>query len=210
MNEEMAATSRVAAWGLGRIESHPTPSLIRSPALASKIGKVVDALNALNIFTGAIAGIMLFAIAAMMGAEIVIRSLGVGDLAFSWEYSAYLMSASFFLAGGFTLLSAGHVRVTFLLDQRRPLLSYALELTATLIAIVTLAMIAWALIDLAVHYGHSNTRSYTHTATPLVVPTAVVALGAVTIFLQGWARLLGLMIGRADVFVFAQTDVLEG
>jgi TRAP-type mannitol/chloroaromatic compound transport system permease small subunit len=206
----MTVTSRAVAWGLGRIENHPTLSLIRTPALVSRIGKVVDALNALSIFTGAVAGVMLFAIAAMMGTEIVIRGLGAGDLPFSWEYSAYLMSASFFLAGGFTLLSVGHVRVTFLLDDRRPLLSYILELTATFIAIVTLAVIAWALIDLAIHYGRSNTQSYTHTATPLVIPTAVVALGAVTIFVQGWARLLGLLIGRADIFVFAQTDVLEG
>jgi TRAP-type mannitol/chloroaromatic compound transport system permease small subunit len=174
------------------------------------IEKTVDALNALSILAGALAGGMLFLIAAMMGVEIVLRNIGLGSLLFSWEYGAYLMSASFFLAGGFTLLSAGHVRVTFLLDNRRPLLSYVLEFVATAAAVVILGVIAWALIDLAVQYGRSGTHSYTTTATPLVVPTSIVAAGAVTIFLQGCARLLGLMIGREDTFVFAQTDVLEG
>jgi TRAP-type mannitol/chloroaromatic compound transport system permease small subunit len=205
----MPVSSVKAAWGLGRIEKRPGPAILRSPAIVSAVAKIVDAVNALSIFAGVLAGLGLFAISGLMAAEIIGRNLG-HSLPYGWEYSAYLMSASFFLAGGFTLLSAGHVRVMFLVSDPQARRSYILELAGTAVTIAILGVVAWALSDLALQYGRSGTISYTQAATPMVVPTTAVAVGAIILLCQSIARLLGLLIGRQDVFVFSQTDILEG
>lgn len=205
----MMSSSDIIIWKVGRIERRPTIALISAPGFAHFAGRVIDTVNLISVMGGALSGAMLFTIAGLMGTEIVVRNLGT-SLPFSWEYGAYLMSASFFLAGGFTLLSAGHVRVTFLITESHPVRSYVLEVVGTIIALVVVGTIAWALTDLAHQYSRTGTRSYTQMATPMVVPVALAASGAIVLTLQVLARLLGLAIGRLDLFVFAKTDVQEG
>lgn len=196
-------------WQIGRIERRESRALVAAPAAVAAIGRTVDAINILSVAAGALAGLALAGITLLMGGEILSRAAGY-PLAFSWEYSAYLMSASFFLAGGFTLLSGGHVRVVLFLSDSNSRTSYILELIATAVAIAIFMVVAWALVEATMQFAARGTTSYTPMQTPLAVPTGMAAAGALVLLLQGLARLLGLLIGRADAFVFTHAETQEG
>lgn len=190
------------SWRLGRLECRPVPAIVNAGVLRTVLLAICGMASRLSLFGGAVAGVFLALIALVMGAEIVGRNLG-WPLPFSWEYGAYLMSAAFFWGGGFTLLSAGHVRVTFLLSDIRPRLAHTLEILATAVAVVVLGAVAAALTEAAWQYASRGTTSFTTMQTPLAVPATLVAIGSAITWLQAVGRLCGLIAGRLDHFVLA-------
>jgi len=184
---------------LGRLEGRPVAALVPPGGLRTGMLVTSRLCSWLSLLAAGVAAGGIALIALVMGAEIIGRNLG-SPLPFSWEYGSYLMSSAFFWGGGFAFLSAGHVRVTFLLSGTTPRRSYGLELFATLVAVVVLGTVAAALIEAAIQFGSRGTTSYTTMQTPLVVPSTAVAIGAGITWLQAIGRLLGLLAGRVDTF----------
>ncbi len=163
--------------------------------------KIVDGFS----FAGAIAAALALAmISAIMLAEIAIRFMIGSTLDFSWEYSAYLMSAAFFLGAAYTLRCGAHIRMGVFVEHVSPGLARAFDLVSTLVGLAVMASIAVALGDLAWQAFVRGARSFTPMETYLAIPQAVPALGAGLVVLQLLARLATHALG-----ISAERPVLD-
>jgi TRAP-type C4-dicarboxylate transport system permease small subunit len=142
-----------------------------------------------------VAVLLLFGFAGLMLAEVVKRGFIGGSLAFSWEISTYAMAAMFFLAAGRTLRTGRHVRVSLLLEASGPRLRQLIDMAATLVGLVLAVLIFLSLVNLASASWARGLRSATYTATPLVWPQALMAIGAGQFCLDLGARLIRLLRG---------------
>ncbi len=196
-------------WRFGELTRANTFAVCKTQRFTAPLHALVSCINALSVATGFLGAIAIFGIALLMGGEVGLRLLG-HSLIFSWEYSSYLMAASFFLAAGFTLLSGGHVRVVLFSSDEDSKTDYVIEVLATLVAIGVFSVLAYSLLEATSQYLVRGTRSYTPASTPMVIPMGITAIGACVLWLQGVARLIGLLIGRRDTFVFYNAGPEEG
>ncbi|MEM9223706.1 MAG: TRAP transporter small permease [Pseudomonadota bacterium] len=161
------------------------------------MGALLALIDRVSFIAAVIAAICLALMALSILSEVVSVTLFNETLVFTWEVSAFLMAAAFFLGLPWTLNSGGHVRVQILpeaLPQRaRP----ALDLAATVIALAVTIFLTVALAQLAWGSLVDGSRTFTATATPLVIPQAVVAFGSFLLGLQLFARIVRLLSGKA-------------
>ena len=128
----------------------------------------------------------------LMLAEVVARNVFVQSLTFSWEFSGYLMGATFFFGAAYTLRSGGHVRVSLLAESLPPAAARVLDMAATLLGIAVTLFILYALADLTLTSFKRGILSFTPTQTPLIFPQGVLAVGGLILSLQMLARLIRL------------------
>lgn len=115
--------------------------------------------------------------------------IGIG-----WEYSAYLMGASFLLGSGLTLRAGLQLRVEILLRAGQRRFAAGLEIVSAAIGSAVCVFLAVSLIRMTLRtwgYGELSQDSFT----PLWIPQAVLALGATILALQMVARLLAALLG---------------
>lgn len=119
-----------------------------------------------------------------------------GEIAIAWEYSAYLMGAVFMFGAAAGLRAGSHVRVSILLARSGGAATLLLELVSTLAGFFVATFMAWSL-------GNSTLRAFNNeqlssgSLTPLWIPNAALALGALLLALQMLVRLLRLLLGEA-------------
>lgn len=153
------------------------------------------AVDALALAGAGLAAAALAATCLMMGAEIVARYAFNTDLPFSWEYSGYLMSAAFFLGAAYALRCGTHIRLGLLHQLPWPRVRLAGEMLSTVLALAVVALITWSLGDQAWQAWERGAQSYTPMQTPLFIPQALPAIGAVLLCLQLVARLVAAWCG---------------
>lgn len=147
----------------------------------------------LAVWAAAVAAVCLLSMAILMMGEVIARSAFTQSLVFSWEFSGYLMGATFLFGAAYTLRSGGHVRVSLLAEQAAPGVARGLDYFCTLVGIVVTGYILFALCDLTYSSFKRDIVSFTPTQTPLIIPQGVLALGALLLFLQMVARLIRLI-----------------
>jgi TRAP-type C4-dicarboxylate transport system permease small subunit len=160
------------------------------------IAALLRHIDRLSTWAAAVAAACLLLMAVLMMAEVIARSAFTRSLVFSWEYSGYLMGASFLFGAAYTLRSGGHVRVSLLAEHVPRGIARGLEYFSTLIGIVVSAYILFALCDLSYSSFTRNIVSFTPTQTPLIIPQGILAIGALLLFLQMLARLIRLVRGQ--------------
>lgn len=160
---------------------------------------LLAAIDRLSWAAAVVAAACLVLLAIVILAEVIAVSLFNKSLEFSWEYGAFFMAAAFFLGLGWTLGEGGHVRVDILATQLSPAAGRLLDMAATVIAIVIAGFLTLALAGLAWSSFIDGSRTFTATATPLVIPQAVVTMGALILTLQLIARLVRLLQANFDV-----------
>jgi len=151
---------------------------------------VLAGLDALSRVCGYVAAGLVVGIAALILAEVFCRTVLNISLSFSWEYSAYFLAVSIFLAAGFTLRTGGHVRVMLLSQSVPPRVAHRLDLLATLAGTVIAGWLAWSLTGFAWQSWATGSTSATIDETPLVYPQAAMAFGAALLTAQLVARAL--------------------
>ena len=151
----------------------------------------------LAIWAAALAAACLLLMAVLMMGEVIARSAFTQSLVFSWEFSGYLMGATFLFGAAYTLRSGGHVRVSLLAEHMPPKIARGLDYFSTLVGIVVAAYILYALCDLTYSSYKRDIVSFTPTQTPLIIPQGVLAVGGLLLFLQMVARLIRLIRGEA-------------
>ena len=132
-------------------------------------------------------------IAALILTEIFCRTVLNISLSFAWEYSAYFLAVSIFLAAAFTLRTGGHVRVMLLSQNVPPRTAHWLDLLATVAGAVIAGWLAWSLAAFAWRSWATGSTSATIDETPLVYPQGAMAFGAVLLALQLVARTIRLL-----------------
>jgi TRAP-type C4-dicarboxylate transport system permease small subunit len=161
----------------------------------SAVLRTIDHLSRLAAYVAA-ACLALLAIVVL--AEVLAVWLLNQSLEFSWEYGAFLMAAAFFLGLGWTLEQQGHVRVELLAGRLPPAAARWLDIAATALGLIIAAFLTSALAGLAWSSLVDGSRTFTATATPLVVPQGTITLGAAIFSLQLLARLIRLLRGDID------------
>ena len=157
--------------------------------------------NALNFFDlmskalGGCAAVLTVSIAVVIITEIGARSIFNYSFSFAWEYSAYAMGIAMFCGMAFTLRTAGHIRVSLLSSALSKISAYIVDVLCTIAGIVFSGFISFALCQLAWGSFVSGSTSPSVTATPLIIPQGLIALGAVMLTLQFVGRFIRLIIG---------------
>lgn len=155
--------------------------------------RLIDGLSAAAAVLAA-ACLVLLAVAIL--AEVASIAFFQRSLDFTWEYAAFLMAGAYFLGLAWTLNSGGHVRVMILQEHLPPAVNRAVELAATLAALVIAVFLTAALSKLAWSSFLDGSRTFTVTATPLAIPQTAVAIGAFLLCLQLVARAIRLVLGE--------------
>ena len=174
-----------------------TVGAVRTPASAGVrmvawFQRIVDALALAAAY---VAAACLVAMVLLVLAEIsvgllsrVFKSVPSG-IRFAWEYSAYLMGASFLFGGALTLRSGMQIRVELLLRASNGRFERPLEIFSSLIGALFLAILAWSLTNFA-WQSWVSTQVSGDTLTPLWIPQGALALATLIFALQAFARLL--------------------
>jgi TRAP-type C4-dicarboxylate transport system permease small subunit len=112
----------------------------------------------------------------------------------AWEYSAYLMGGAFLLGSGMTLRAGQQIRVELLLRAGGGRFARVLEMASCVVGSLVTVFLAYTLVELALRtygFGEVSQDSFT----PLWIPQAVLALGAVILALQMLARTVASFVG---------------
>lgn len=168
------------------------PAEPAAPAPLRRLLAVIDRLSRLDGWLGAAC---LVALTALMLANIALRALSnllpwlPADIPVAWEYSSYLMAATFTFGAAMTLRAGGHIRVVLILAHVPPGARRALEIGASLAAAAFTGFLAYAMVRFAWASFSRGQTSYA-SDTPVWLPQAVVAFGILLLALQFAGRSL--------------------
>lgn len=164
------------------------------------VAGVLRWIDRLGLAGGWIAAACLVALTALILAEILVRLLSrviaavPADIPVAWEYSAYLMGASFLFGAAVTLRAGSHIRVGLLLAHVPPPALRLLEIAASAVGTALTAFLAWSLLQFALEAFERDQTSIS-SATPLWIPQMAVVAGAVLLALQMSGRLIQALFG---------------
>lgn len=161
---------------------------------------LLDGIDRLGRLDGWIGGFCLLALTLLMLCEIGTRFLSnflpffPPSIPVAWEYSSYLMAASFTFGAAMTLRAGGHIRVTLLIGKAPPALRQPLEMLCSLLGLVFMAFLTYAMVRFA--WGaFSRGQTSISSDTPVWIPQAVVTFGMALLALQFLARLIQASLG---------------
>lgn len=178
----------------------PTPAIGtgRETGLSAALQRAADRLSVAGAL---LAAACIVALTFLVLAEILVAMLSKfipsmpSSIHVGWEYSAYLMGASFLLGAGMTLRAGLQIRVEMLMRAGHGRYARALEgLSSALGSAVSLFM-AYTLVEFTLRtyrFGEVSQDSLT----PLWIPQAVLAFGAIILALQMIARTLTCIAGQ--------------
>ena len=136
----------------------------------SALARVLAGLDALSRYCGYVAAVLVVGIAALILTEVLCRTVLNISLSFAWEYSAYFLAVSIFLAAAFTLRTGGHVRVMLLSQNVPPRTAHWLDFVATVAGIVIAGWLAWSLAAFAWQSWADRQHLRDHRRDPAVLP----------------------------------------
>lgn len=180
--------------------SHHSPGGSLNVNAPAPVRKILDALDRLSRLDGWLGALCLVLLTSLMLAEVVLRAVsGVipwmpHSIPVAWEWSSYLMAATFTFGAAMTLRAGGHIRVTLLLGRASPGMKRLLEFGAALVGFIFTAFLAYAMVRFtwaSIERGQTSISS----GTPLWPPQAVVSFGIVLLASQFLARLIQAMFG---------------
>lgn len=110
-------------------------------------------------------------------------------------YAVYLLSATTFLGLAQTLAMGQHIRVTLMLERAGPALSRGLDIAAHVIGALLVILMAFVMVRLVWQSHRFGDLSHNLDATPLWIPQAVSAFGAVAFAVAAVDRTVRLVLG---------------
>lgn len=178
----------------------PAVPVSLNAAAPAPLRVLLDGIDRLGRLDGWIGGGCLVTLTLLMLAEVATRFLSnflpffPPTISIAWEYSSYLMAASFTFGAAMTLRVGGHIRVVILLKNAPAPIKYVLEILSAFAGFAFTAFMTWAMIKFA--WG-AFTRGQLSTSsdTPLWFPQAVVTFGMLLLTLQFLARTIQATLG---------------
>lgn len=161
---------------------------------------LLDGIDRLGRLDGWIGGGCLLMLTLLMLCEVATRFLSnflsffPPSISIAWEYSSYLMAASFTFGAAMTLRVGGHIRVVLLLKNVPMPLQRALEILSAAAGFAFMAFLTSAMAKFA--FGaFVRGQVSTSSDTPLWFPQAVVTFGMLLLTLQFLARVIQSVLG---------------
>jgi TRAP-type C4-dicarboxylate transport system permease small subunit len=161
---------------------------------------LLDGIDRLGRLDGWIGGLCLAMLTCLMLAEVIVRSVSVvvpwipGDIPVAWEYSSYLMAATFTFGAAMTLRAGGHIRVSLLTGRFGPGARRAIELVLALIGVAFVGFLAIAMTSFTWE-AYVRGRTSDTSGTRLWLPTAAITFGMCLLALQLVARAIQAALG---------------
>lgn len=156
---------------------------------------ILDGIDRLGRLDGWIGGGCLLALTLLMLSEITTRFLSnflpffPASISVAWEYSSYLMAASFTFGAAMTLRAGGHIRVTLLIGRAPPLVRRPLEILAAALGFAFMAFLTYSMIRFT--WGSfSRGQTSVSSDTPVWIPQLFVTFGMLLLTLQFFARMI--------------------
>ena len=183
---------------MNQVETGVSAKRSRGRELTKRILAAIDRMAKLDGWLGAICLVLL---CLLMIAGIAVRTLSTvvtwlpRDIPIAWEYSSYLMAVTFTFGAALTLRAGGHIRVRVLLSNVSPRGVLLLEFISAAAGFAFALFFSIAMIRFSYRSFIIDERSLA-SSTPLWIPQAFVAFGAVLLTLQLLARLGQLCVGE--------------
>lgn len=156
---------------------------------------ILDGIDRLGRLDGWIGGGCLLALTLLMLSEITTRFLSnflpffPASISVAWEYSSYLMAASFTFGAAMTLRAGGHIRVTLLIGRAPPLIRRPLEILAAALGFAFMVFLTYSMIRFT--WGSfSRGQTSVSSDTPVWIPQLFVTFGMLLLALQFFARMI--------------------
>src|SRR5262245_61925705 len=168
-----------------------------APAPLRLILEFLDRLSRLDGWLGAGC---LASLTALMLAEVFVRAVsnfipGVpSSIPVAWEWSSYLMAATFTFGAAMTLRAGGHIRVSLLLANAPRTLRRLLDFASAAVALVFMAFLAYAMVKFT-YASYATGQASISRDTPLWIPQAAVTFGMLLLALQFLARVIQAALG---------------
>jgi TRAP-type C4-dicarboxylate transport system permease small subunit len=161
---------------------------------------VLNGLDKVTRIDGWLGALCLVLLTCLMLAEVIVRALSnfipwvPASIPVAWEWSSYLMAATFTFGAAMTLRAGGHIRVTLLLAHAPAGAKRALEVFAAAIATVFMTFLSIAMVKFS-YSSFVSGQTAMSSDTPLWIPQAIVTFGMMLLALQFFARMLQAAFG---------------
>ena len=99
---------------------------------------------------------MLLALVSLDTADVIFRYFFSKPIVGTLEISEILLPGIVFFGWSYTQARRGHVAVRFVVDRFTPRVQQAIDLVASLLMFIFLALVVWRGIETAISYWHSN------------------------------------------------------
>lgn len=168
-----------------------------APALLRPLLDAIDTLSRLDGWLGAGC---LVTLTGLMLAEVTVRALSnvfpaiPADIPVAWEYSSYLMAATFTFGAAMTLRAGGHIRVTLVLARVSPATRRWMETVLAALGVCFCGYLAWSMAYFTWRSFESGQTSIS-SGTLLWIPQAFVTFGIVLLMIQFVARFFQAALG---------------
>ena len=161
---------------------------------------LLDGIDALSRLDGWLGAGCLVTLTCLMLAEVLVRALSdifpwvPADIPVAWEYSSYLMAATFTFGAAMTLRAGGHIRVTLVLARVSPQTRRWMETVLAVVGTGLCGFLAWAMTYFTWRSFDSGQTSVS-SGTLVWIPQAFVTFGIILLTVQFFARFLQAAFG---------------
>ena len=161
---------------------------------------LLDGIDMLSRLDGWLGAGCLVTLTALMLAEVLLRALSnvfpwvPADIPVAWEYSSYLMAATFTFGAAMTLRAGGHIRVTLVLARVSPATRRWMETVLAVLGVGFCGYLAWAMAYFTWRSFESGQTSVS-SGTLMWIPQIFVTFGIVLLTVQFVARFFQAALG---------------
>ena len=161
---------------------------------------LLDGIDTLSRLDGWLGAGCLVTLTGLMLAEVLVRALSnvfpwvPADIPVAWEYSSYLMAATFTFGAAMTLRAGGHIRVTLVLARVSPKTRRKMETVLAALGVCFCGYLAWAMAYFTWRSFDSSQTSVS-SGTLVWIPQAFVSFGIVLLTIQFIARFFQAALG---------------
>ena len=154
---------------------------------------LLDGIDMLSRLDGWLGAGCLVTLTGLMLAEVALRALSnvfpwvPADIPVAWEYSSYLMAATFTFGAAMTLRAGGHIRVTLVLARVTPATRRWMETVLAALGVCFCGYLAWSMTYFSWRSFDSGQTSVS-SGTLVWIPQAFVTFGIVLLTIQFLAR----------------------
>jgi TRAP-type C4-dicarboxylate transport system permease small subunit len=154
---------------------------------------VLDGIDRLSRLDGWLGAGCLVTLTSLMIAEVAVRALSnvidwvPADIPVAWEYSSYLMAATFTFGAAMTLRAGGHIRVTLVLARVSPVVRRRMEVVLAVLGTAFCGFLAWSMAYFTWRSFETGQTSVS-SGTLVWIPQALVTFGVLLLAVQFVAR----------------------
>jgi TRAP-type C4-dicarboxylate transport system permease small subunit len=169
-------------------------------AAPQPLRSLLDGIDQLSRLDGWLGASCLVTLTGLMLAEVAVRALSnvfpwvPADIPVAWEYSSYLMAATFTFGAAMTLRAGGHIRVTLVLARVSPATRRWMETVLAALGVCFCGYLAWAMAYFTWRSFDSGQTSVS-SGTLVWIPQAFVSFGIILLTVQFLARFFQAALG---------------